>query len=69
MLGGMTLALDCKRLNEVMKKILWLELGLLCLYFMDILALQFSHLDFWMLTFAFLGAGAEVGFGVFSWTV
>jgi len=46
-----------------MKKVMWLELGFLCLYFMDILALPFSQLDFWLLTFAFLGAGAEVGLG------
>jgi hypothetical protein len=46
-----------------MKKIVWIELGLFCLYLMDVLALPFSHLDFWMLTIAFLGAGAEIGFG------
>ena len=46
-----------------MRKIIWVELVLFCLYLMDVLALPFTHLDFWMLSLSFLGAGVELGVG------
>jgi len=46
-----------------------LETVICCLYLFNVLALQFNHLNFWVVTLTFLASATEVWFGasLFRW--
>jgi len=46
-----------------LKRFILAEVVLLVLYVFDVVALPFSHLNFWLLTLAFSAASAELALG------
>lgn len=46
-----------------MNKVVLFETVLCCLYLINVLALQFNHLNFWVLTLTFMASATEVWFG------
>jgi len=46
-----------------LKKTVTIEAVICCLYLFNVLALQFNHLNFWIVTLTFLASAIEVWFG------